>query len=401
MATVPFSRLGNLDLITGTVYEGGRAGNASDDPLAKILKGGNAGSFRYCGSVDDLNYLIIIISADDPNWADSIDLNSGTITCFGDNRAPGRSLLDTPQNGNLILKMLFGNLRSSKDPRKAVPPIFIFRRYPNQASPRSVRFIGIAAPGSPHVRPIKSLARIQRHINSQRLQNYRATFTVLDIPVISRTWIDDLETGQISSKHRPIVWNMWQKSGLYRPLKPKRPRGIPSIKDQLPKRIDSKAMLLKLYRYFCAEPYQFLHFAAQLYARSDARTIIERVHRLAPDHYNVISGKYKLGMNGSSAFLEFVIDAKCYNPGSGNRKRKSVGEKDIEKLLSRLGNQQFTVLVTTSVVTPKAHKVIQNQNHPVVVIAGGDIIKILQSIPIRTVKQLSEWLENHFPLFKK
>ena len=103
MRVVPFSQLGNLDLTAGTVYEGGRSGNASDDPVARILKGGNAGSFRYCGSVDDLNYLIIILSPDDPTWTDGLDLESGTITCFGDNRWPGRSLLDTPKNGNLII----------------------------------------------------------------------------------------------------------------------------------------------------------------------------------------------------------------------------------------------------------------------------------------------------------
>ena len=401
MRVIPFSKLGNLDLVAGTLYEGGRAGNASDDPLARILKAGNAGNFRYCGSVDKLNYLIIILSPDDPIWADGFDLESSTITCFGDNRWPGRSLLDTPKNGNLILKMLFGNLRSSKDPRKAIPPIFIFSKYPNQASQRSVRFIGIAAPGSPHDQPKKNLKRVQRRINSQRLQNYRAKFTVLDIPVVPRVWIDDLEAGQVDSNNRPIVWNMWQKSGLYRPLKPRRHLRLPTIKDQLPKKTDSKAMLLKLYRYFCAEPYQFLHFAAQLYARSDPRIILGRVHRLAPDYYRAISGKYRLGIDDSSTFLRFMIDAKCYNPGIGKRKRASVGEKDIKKLLSRLKTQQFAVLVTTSVLTPEAHALIQKQHHPVVVIAGTDIIKILQSIQIKTVRQLSEWLEDHFPLSKK
>jgi len=398
MQTVPFPRLGSLDLVAGTVYEGGRAGNAADEPLARILKGGNAGRFRYCGSVNELNYLIIVLSPDDPTWADRLDLDTGTITCFGDNRLPGRSLLDTPKNGNSILKQLFGNLRSSQNPRMAVPPIFIFCRYPNQASPRSVRFIGIAAPGSPHVRSGKSLRRVRRQIQSQKLVNYQAVFTILDIPVISRAWIEDLEAGQLDSSHRPIVWNMWQKSGLYRPLKPKHRQRYPSIQDQLPKQTVSKSMLLKLYRYFCAEPYLFLHFAAQLYARSDARIIPKRVHRMAPDNYNTITGKYRLGIDGSPAFLEFIIAAKCYNPGGGNRKRKSVGEKDIKKLLSRLKNQQFAVLVTTSVVTPEAHEAIQNQNYPVVCIAGTDIITILHSIQIRSVNQLNQWLEDHFPL---
>lgn len=400
MRVLPYSRLGRLDLTVGALYEGGRAGNASDDPLALILKGGNAGSFRYCGSLDDLNYLIIVLSLDDPTWTDRLDFDSGTITCFGDNRQPGRSLLDTPKNGNLIFKSLFGSLRNAKDPRKGIPPIFVFSKHPNQASPRTVRFVGMAAPGSPRIRPAKSLTRTQRQINSQRLQNYRAVFTLLDVPTIPRAWIDDLEAGQINSNHRPIVWNMWRKSGLYRPLKSKRPQRYPSIQDQLPKHADGKAMLLKLYRYFYADAYTFLHFAAQLYARSDPRIKLGRVRRVAPDHYNIITAQYRLGIE-NNIYLSFAIDAKCYNPGTGNRKRKSVGEKDIEKLLSRLERHHFAVLVTTSVVTPEAHEAILNQNYPVVCIAGMDIVRILRSIQIRTVKQLTEWLEDYFPLAKK
>ncbi|HHE75425.1 MAG TPA: restriction endonuclease, partial [Desulfobacteraceae bacterium] len=57
--TIPFSQLEGIHLAAGAVYEGGSNGNISDDPLARLLKGGNSGGFRYCGSVESLNYLII------------------------------------------------------------------------------------------------------------------------------------------------------------------------------------------------------------------------------------------------------------------------------------------------------------------------------------------------------
>jgi hypothetical protein len=51
MQIIPFSDLEDADLIIDAVYEGGNTGNIADDPLAKLLRGGNAGNFRFCGSV--------------------------------------------------------------------------------------------------------------------------------------------------------------------------------------------------------------------------------------------------------------------------------------------------------------------------------------------------------------
>ena len=86
------------------------------------------------------------------------------------------------------------------------------------------------------------------------------------------------------------------------------------------------------------------------------------------------------------------MEGKCYNPGIGTRKRKSIGVKEILKLLSRLEGQQFGVLVTTSVVTQQACEAIRKQNHAVVCIAGTDIIDILMSKNITRVRQLTDWL---------
>ena len=50
MPTVPFHQIPGCDLEVGTVYEGGNAGNVSDDPLSQLLPGvRNQGGFRITG----------------------------------------------------------------------------------------------------------------------------------------------------------------------------------------------------------------------------------------------------------------------------------------------------------------------------------------------------------------
>ena len=397
MTIIPFAQLEGVHLTAGTVYEGGDTGNLSDDPLARLLKGGNSGGFRYCGSAESLNYLIITITTDNRLWADTIDPESGTVVCYGDNRSPEHGIHDTPRHGNLILRKIFKSLHGSIDPRCHVPPIFLFSKYPNKASPRSIRFLGLGAPGSPGLKPTSDLVRKQKRVESRRFWNYRATFTLLDIPVIKRAWIDDLETGRKDSEHRPIVWKMWLKSGLYRPLQPKHRQRVRSSGMQLPKDELRKTMLVKLYRYFSSASYKFLHFAADIYALTDSKISLERVRRHSSDEPYAITGNFRLGIDTDPNYLGFLVEAKCYNPGIGTRKRKSIGTKEISKMLSRLEDQQFGVLVTTSVITQHAYEAIRKQNHPLVCIAGIDIVDILISNNITSVRQLTDWLSDKYP----
>lgn len=398
MITIPFAQLEGVHLTAGAVYEGGISGNLSDDPLARLMKGGNSGRFRYCGSVDKLNYLIITITTDNRQWPDTIDPGSGTIVCYGDNRLPDHGIHNTPRNGNLILKNIFKSLHNSLDPRGHVPPIFIFGKHPNKASPRSIRFLGLCAPGSPGLKPPNDLVRKQKRLESSRFWNYRATFTLLDIPVIKRDWIEDLEMGRYDSPHRPIVWKMWLKSGFYRPLQQEHRYCVRLPDMQLPTDDLSRAMLTTLYRYFSSQPYKFLHFAADVYALTDSKITLGCVRRHSSDGSYAISGEYRLGIDADPIQLAFLVEAKCYNPGIGTRKRKSIGMKELLKMLSRLGNRRFGVMVTTSLVTQQAYEAIRKQNYPVIIIAGSDIIDILISNNITSVEQLIDWLAKKYPI---
>jgi Restriction endonuclease AspBHI N-terminal len=66
------------------------AGNAGDDPLARLLPVGNQGGFRTYGSVakDAVKLAVLYRSGAEPDWPDALDVYTGAFTYFGDNRSP-------------------------------------------------------------------------------------------------------------------------------------------------------------------------------------------------------------------------------------------------------------------------------------------------------------------------
>ena len=104
MQIVPFSDARSTDLRVDAVYQGGRRGNAGDDPLPLLLNVSNSGGFRYRGRVDALDLVVLMSSGKDPDWPDALDRETGVYTYFGDNKRPGRALHETPRKGNDLLR---------------------------------------------------------------------------------------------------------------------------------------------------------------------------------------------------------------------------------------------------------------------------------------------------------
>ena len=98
-------------------------------------------------------------------------------------------------------------------------------------------------------------------------------------------------------------------------------------------------------------------------------------------------------MNGLNQALKtvFAVEAKCYDLNN------SVGVKETSRLISRIRHRQFGVFVTTSFVDMQAYKEIIEDEHPIAIIAGVDIIDILFQNEITDLEKLKEYLNNNFP----
>jgi hypothetical protein len=180
-----FGELASADLVVDATYEGGRAGHAGDDPLGQLLPVGNQGGFRDSGrrGQGGTKLVVLYASGTNPDWPDVLDRETGRFTYFGDNRTPGRELHETSRRGNDLLRRTYEWIHAMPPRRHLVPPFFVFGKGP---AGRDVIFLGLAAPGAPDVTPRDDLVAVWKTLDDQRFQNYRAIFTVLDVPVVSR-----------------------------------------------------------------------------------------------------------------------------------------------------------------------------------------------------------------------
>ena len=105
-------------------------------------------------------------------------------------------------------------------------------------------------------------------------------------------------------------------------------------------------------------------------------------------------GILRLGPAADPIALDFALEAKLYAPGN------AVGVREASRLISRLRFRQFGVLVTTSHLDAQAYMEIREDRHPIVVLAGRDIVEILKKHGIPNAAAVTAWLEKEFPLVK-
>jgi hypothetical protein len=129
---------------------------------------------------------------------------------------------------------------------------------------------------------------------------------------------------------------------------------------------------------------------------TDSKIIIDEVTRGIIDGGRDAIGRIKLGLNDDPIFAEFAVEAKCYNPGVLDKKINTVGVKEVSRLISRIRNRQFGVLVTTSAVAKQAYEEVRTDGHPIIFLSGKDIVKILIEKGINTIPTLIEYLSENY-----
>lgn len=394
-ATFPFADLSGVDLIVDAIYEGGEAKNIGADPIAKLLPVGNQGGFRFAGEVSKPKILVLYTSGYHPDWPDFLDVETGVFTYYGDQREPGKRLLDTKRRGNLILEGLFGMIHDDSVDRELTPLILLFEKRETLKSKRSVQFKGLMVPGTVDRNYHEDLVAIWSSADGERFQNYRARFTVLDVPKVSRRWLKSVITETEEINHAPDALRKWRKNGKLLPLKATRTISIRSMEAQMPSKGLDQKILEQVFEHFRNDDRAFEYFAADLYAMAEPKAIIDEVTRGRVDGGRDAIGKLQLGLQSDPVYVEFALEAKCYNPGFNNENRTAVHVKELSRLISRLLHRQFGVLVTTSVVGRQAYKEIKDDGHPIVLICGGDIVRVLRNNGFGDEKNLKELLSRY------
>jgi hypothetical protein len=384
------------DIVVDAVYEG--AAGLSGEPLSKVIPGvGNLGGFRAAGKGPDKKFVVLYSSGEDKDWPDTLDLSTGQFVYYGDNKSPGHELHETQPGGNAILRRVFELLHSSY--RERIPPFFVFKKYPTPASARSVQFKGLAVPGFPGLPATSDLVAVWKTTDRQRFQNYRAVFTVLDIPIVPRTWLTALATASEDAlAAAPAAWKDWVASGRYRPLASESTTVIRSAEEQKPDSPTKLAILKAVYKHFEEAPIAFEAFAARVFQMHDSRVVIDAITRGSVDGGRDAVGRYLLGLGDDPVYAEFSLEAKCYRPEMDGLKGITVGVEEVSRLISRIRHRQFGILVTTSVVARQAYQEVREDRHPILFFSGKDIADILVTAGFNTPALVGTFLNREFPV---
>jgi hypothetical protein len=202
---VEYDLIATSDLQIGTTYVGknGLAGC----PLAKLLKVGNQGGFRYRKAADrDLPYFVVLFTNrygrrnEHKYWPDEFQENHKFIY-YGDNRTPEKKVLDT--KGNRVLDRVFSEVNSGN---RKIPPFLIFDR-PEPGN--DVRFRGLAVPDE--IPAGGNLEIIDELPDGRKIENFKARFLILATEFIDRRWLDDI-IAETSSLYEPPEWREWVES---------------------------------------------------------------------------------------------------------------------------------------------------------------------------------------------
>jgi hypothetical protein len=396
--TVSFEDLDAADLSVDALYQCALGKGVEGEPVSKLLKVANLGGFRTAGQGNAKKLVVLYTTGENKNWPDSLDAATGRFIYYGDNQKPGSDLHDTPLRGNKLLKNAFEAIHASPARRQEVPPFFVFQREPDGNGVYTVKFKGLAVPGERSLPATEDLVAVWKTTGGARFQNYRAIFTILDAAIIQREWINSLLSGQPDESCAPKAWTKWVQTGAYTPLISEPTQTIRSLEEQAPDTPLKKDILEEIYTHFKPAPHQFERFAARIYQLQGQRVFIDEITRASADGGRDAVGRYMLGLPEDPVHVEFALEAKCYAPGGDGRQQTTVGVKELARLISRLRNRQFGVLVTTSAVSRQAYQELREDGHPVIVLAGKDIADILIKNGYNTKEAVKRLLADEFLL---
>jgi hypothetical protein len=383
-----FDELHSADLQIDAIYKGGSRGNAGDEPLVRLLRVSNSGGFRYRGNMDNFSMLVLTTGMSEPDWPDSIDRETGVFTYYGDNRKAGQALHATPRRGNEILRRIFQDAHSGAEGRQRVPPIFAFATF---RPGRNAQFLGLVVPGTSGQSTLEDLVAVWHNNADSRFQNYRARFTVLDAGSVTRQWLDDIINGNDVMMYAPRAWKVWRETGQYRALRSHRSVPWRTRNEQYPEDDEGRAIVAGIHAHFGERPQHFEYFAARIAELLLPGAYNLDVTRPSRDGGRDATGSLRIGEGPSSIAVEFALEAKCYAPNN------SVGVREMSRLISRLRHRQFGILVTTSHLDQYAYREITEDQHPILVVAGRDIVRILRAAGRADRKSVLNWLNVEFP----
>jgi len=299
-------------------------------------------------------------------WEDSIELNAGRITYWGDAKWDAKRTIDDFVGNRAV--------RAAADTTDVQlrPPILHF----SKDKTGSVRFNGLCV-----IERI-DIAWFEDH--GRPVRNYRLQLAILSEEFVDIAWLHRRATAESVdelSDGEPISWRHY-RSGVLDRLKVWAPR-IRSQADQLPASNSADGAILS--QLVSLQPSAFEGAVVSLFEEMDVVHDVQQT-RLSRDGGFDFSGTFTLPPP-----LDYEIGFR------GEVKRYAtnyVGPKDVSRLVARLGRGEYGLFVTTSYFSRQAQEEVLADAYPTRLFSGQDVVRMMRQVGAATGNQISSaWIE--------
>lgn len=309
-------------------------------------------------------------------WEDKVDYANAEIKYWGDAKFSNTKGIDD-WNGNKVVRKIFDKSVDKGSSDFATP--FLHFSKPKKGE---VIFNGLC------VLDNLELNWFWDEVEKTPIQNYLMHLRILDCAEVDIDWLHDraaahslksLDKGSLS----PTSWNNY-KSGRLRPLKIFK-KEIKSPESQLPKNVEDIDFLNGLTKY---DPYDFEKIIVGLFTQFG-----QVVHNISGTKRTRDGGFDFFGEFKLSSILEYKIKFR------GEVKKwaiaKTVGPKDISRLVARLKRGEYGIFVTTSTFSKQAQEEVLIDGYPVKLISGIDLVNMFKHLNLITGKSIeNNWVKN-------
>ncbi|MFG2643362.1 HNH endonuclease [Streptomyces sp. NPDC048370] len=147
-------------------------------------------------------------------WHDSIDLDRGRVTYYGDHRVDHTVPVGSTQGNAVLLEALEEHRAPTAEQRALAVPLLIFEAVPRNGTQKGyVKFCGVAV--------IEGAEQVEQKTKDARYPNYRYDLAVLDLRAeddqLDWAWIEARGTAGLSSEdtleRAPRSWRQWVEQG--------------------------------------------------------------------------------------------------------------------------------------------------------------------------------------------
>lgn len=318
-------------------------------------------------------------------WHDVFDLDHGHVRYFGDHKAEVDKLVGRTVGNAALLEAFDTHQAPTVAGRAAAAPLLLFRSVSRNGKVKGhVEFCGVGL-----------IERAERTVQAGgrgrgAFTNYVFDLAVIDLSAedeaIDWDWVtgrrDPDTTDSDALAKAPTAWREWVKHGhsVLPQIRRRVARGrVVKVRDQRPEPDSQTAAdLEQVYRRFDGQKHAFEAVAAAVAARvmrGSGHSYFEGwLTRRSGDGGADFVGRLDLGSGLAGTRLVVLGQAKCIKPDT------LITAEQIARVIARLQRGWIGVYVTTGAYSDAAQLEIVEDQYPIVLVNGLDLVKVLREI---------------------